>query len=210
MDHFWAAISHWIDRIQPGNWSEWFGGIATAGSLFLGFYLISNDKRRQRESQPSRVSARMETIAKKVRVYVANRSESPVYNVEVHLFRRVVRLTPRLQRVLRRPRQFRPLLLTDDTSPRFQRTIRLEQVDGHPGGILQAGSLVEIESYIWDFPKDLEIYLQFEDDEGTKWCRDVQLRKFISMREFTKREPKWHEYKDMLNEIQKRRRNADR
>jgi hypothetical protein len=67
----------------------WFAGIATAGSLWLGFTILRSDRKREERSQADKIDIYSQSHwgvddVKQVDVRVWNHSDQPIFNTHLH------------------------------------------------------------------------------------------------------------------------------
>jgi hypothetical protein len=172
----WQALSRWMDKLQPGAWSEWVGAILTGGSLILAFSILIRDRRKDVRAQAMRVLTWISDEGDDgCAMHVKNTSDLPIFG-------------PTL---LTRPRFWWERSFWHRVLQRKKLEYRLIQYRPFSEQTLEAG-----DEWIcpWPFPRWVTGFhrttLRFKDAAGVMHHRDVSAG----------RDPKfygrWHHYKE--------------
>jgi hypothetical protein len=69
-----------------GSWADWVSGLATAGSLFLGFTILRGDRRKADQAEATQVVAWFVNLPDgNVELTVTNGAERPIVHVSLSL-----------------------------------------------------------------------------------------------------------------------------
>lgn len=72
--------------MQGGSWAEWVSGLATAGSLFLAFYILLRDRRKADQAEATQVVTWFVNQPNaSVELTITNGAARPIVHVTFHL-----------------------------------------------------------------------------------------------------------------------------
>jgi hypothetical protein len=177
----------WQELFHPSLWdwgdvATWVQGVATAGSLWLGFGILRSDRKREERAQAAKIHARLVApfviepdLEGACTVFVVNRSDSPIFSVHP-----LATPLPPTQRLAIKGTNSSYRHLTDSeliNGPQIEIGTFMRDGKGistvEPGEELGAALDLPFSSAFYS------IRVEFSDINGVRWIRPVDSHNFF-------------------------------